>query len=65
MERKKAKWKKTNFSGVSTTSESRLHGVIPDKYLRSASRRAASGAGGGIGWASKGWTAEKAAVETR
>lgn len=61
---KKAKWKKTNFSGVRYYEhESRLHGVIPDKYFAIRFQTGGKRREEGIGWASKGWTAEKAAVE--
>jgi len=58
------KWLKTSFSGVRYYEhESRKHGVQRDKYF--AIRHQAGGLRKeeGLGWASQGWTAQKAAMQ--
>jgi len=59
-----AAWKKTNFEGVRYYEHrSRKHGILPDRYFAIRYQIEGKRREEGLGWASRGWTAEKAAVE--
>src|SRR4030067_919470 len=58
------KWKKTKFPGVRYYDHpTRKHGIQKDRYFAIRYQRDGKRHEEGIGWASEGWTAEKAANE--
>ncbi len=62
----KIQWVKTNFKGVEYYShDSRKHGVRYDRYYRLRFGGAGQMRVTGLGWASEGWTEEKAALKLR
>jgi len=59
-----AKWHKTNFRGVRFYEHlSRKRGIQKDRYFTIRYQRAGERKEEGLGWASDGWTAQKAALE--
>jgi len=61
---KMAKWHKTKFSGIRFREHpTRKHGVKRDRYFTIRYQAAGERKEEGLGWASNGWTEEKAAIE--
>jgi site-specific recombinase XerD len=59
-----SEWKKTKYPGVRFREhETRKHGIGKDRYFVIRFQRDGKRREEGIGWASEGWTAEKAANE--
>src|SRR5271157_4300701 len=59
-----SKWKKTKYPGVRFREhETRKHGVSKDRYFVIRYQRDGRRNEEGVGWASEGWSAEKAANE--
>ena len=59
-----AKWKKTKYPGVRYYEHAtRKHGIRKDRYYAIRYQKEGKRKEEGLGWASKGWTAEEANVE--
>lgn len=60
----KYEWKKTKYSGVRFREHlTRKHGIKPDCYFVIRYQRDGKRKEEGLGWASEGWSAEKAALQ--
>jgi hypothetical protein len=58
------KWNKTKYPGVRCREhETRKHGIKKDQYFAIRYQRDGRRKEEGLGWATEGWTVEKAAVE--
>lgn len=61
---KKAKWTTTKYPGVRYREHAtRKHGIMPDKYFAIRYQKDGKRKEEGLGWASSGWTDQKAAIE--
>ena len=59
-----AKWKKTKYPGVRYREHpTRKHGIQKDRYFSIYYNLKGQRREEGLGWASQGWTAEKAAIQ--